>query len=144
MKAGNFYFPDELLYDTEKHIWIKIEENIITVGITDMGQYVAGKIFQVTSKDVGEKVNSRSNLFTLESAKWIGKFRLPIEGEVIQVNQEVISNPSKINEDPYSAWIVKVKVEKPEGVKERFKDVNQAIPEFQKEASRLVRETSST
>ncbi|BBG23518.1 Glycine cleavage system H protein [Sulfuracidifex tepidarius] len=143
MKVGNFSFPDDLLYDTEKHVWIKVEGNVVTVGITDIGQYIAGKIFQVTVKEVNEKVNPRSNLFTLESAKWIGKFRLPLDGEVIDTNKEVVDDPSKINKDPYSAWIVKVKVSNPEQVKSKFKDIKASLPDFEREASRLVREASS-
>ncbi len=143
MKVGNFSFPDDLLYDTDKHVWIKIEGDVVTVGMTDMGQYIAGKIFQVTVKEPNEKVNSRSNLFTLESAKWIGKFRLPLEGEVIESNKEVIEDPSRINKDPYSSWIVKVKVSDPAQVRSKFKDIKASLPDFEREASRLVREASS-
>ncbi len=144
MKIGSFSFPEDLLYDPEKHVWIRIENDTVTVGITDMGQYIAGKIFQVTAKEVKERVSSRTNLFTLESAKWIGKFRLPLEGEVTDVNKEVITDPSNINKNPYGAWIVKVKVDNPEQVKSKFKDLKASLPEFEKEASRLVRETSSS
>ncbi len=140
MKVLGFNFPDDLLYDTEKHIWIRIEnDNVISIGITDLGQYMAGKIFQVTVKNKGEKISSRTIIFSLESAKWIGKIRLPIEGEVFDVNDKVIKDPSLINQSPYDNWIVKVKVDDVSTVKNKFKTINEAYKQFEEEAKRIAR-----
>ncbi|BFH72401.1 glycine cleavage system protein H [Sulfurisphaera javensis] len=135
MQVEGFDFPDDLYYYPEEHVWLKIEGDIITVGITSLGQYMAGKIFQVTTKNKGEKVNSRSVLFTLESAKWIGKFRLPVEGEIIDVNEEVIKNPTLLNEKPYEAWIIKIKG----AVKGKIMPVSEAIKLFENDAKRVIR-----
>jgi glycine cleavage system H protein len=74
MNINGFEFPEDLLYYPEEHVWIRVEGDTITVGITSLGQYMAGKIFQVTVKKPGEKVTSRSVLFSVESPKWVGKF----------------------------------------------------------------------
>ena len=136
MKVGDFEFPEGLYYYPEEHVWVKIEGDVITVGITSLGQYMAGKIFQVTTKSKGEKVTSRSVLFTLESAKWIGKFRLPVEGEIVDVNEEVLKNPALINERPYDAWIVKIKGSIK---KEKLLTTNEAIKVFEEDVKRIVR-----
>jgi glycine cleavage system H lipoate-binding protein len=140
MKILSFNFPDDLLYEPEKHLWIKIEDNnVISVGLTDLGQYMAGKIFQVTTKSKGEKINSRTVIFSLESAKWVGKFRLPIEGEIVDVNEEVTRNPSLINQNPYESWIVKIKINDIGVIKNVFKTIQEVYKQFEEEAKRVVR-----
>ncbi|WP_338602003.1 glycine cleavage system protein H [Sulfolobus tengchongensis] len=140
MKILGFTFPDDLLYDPEKHVWVRIEsDSVVSIGVTDLGQYMAGKIFQITVKQKGEKVNGRSILFSLESAKWIGKFRLPIEGEIIDVNEEVIKNPSLINQRPYDSWIVKIRVNDMDVIRNVFKTIQDAYKQFEEEAKRVVR-----
>ncbi|QGA54233.1 glycine cleavage system protein H [Sulfolobus sp. E5-1-F] len=140
MKILGFTFPDDLLYEPEKHVWIRIEDNnVISIGVTDLGQYMAGKIFQVTVKQKGEKVNGRSILFSIESAKWIGKFRLPIEGEVFDVNENVVKNPSLINERPYDSWIIKIRIVDVDVVKRTFKPIQEVYKQFEEEAKRVVR-----
>ncbi|BCU69133.1 glycine cleavage system protein H [Stygiolobus caldivivus] len=136
MNINGFEFPEDLLYYPEEHVWIKIEGDIITVGITSLGQYMAGKIFEVSTKNKGEKINSRSVIFTLESAKWVGKFRLPLEGEIVEVNEAVIKNPALLNDNPYEAWIVKVK-----GVYDdkKLKKIDEVSKLFEAESSRVVR-----
>ncbi|EZQ01809.1 MULTISPECIES: glycine cleavage system protein H [Acidianus] len=137
MEIKGFVFPDDLLYDEEKYIWIKDEgEDIISVGITDIGQYMAGKIFQVEVKQKGEEVNPKTTIFTLESAKWVGKFRLPINGEILDINDTVVKNPDLLNENPYSSWIVKLKVTE---FQKRFKRLEEVKEFFEKEADRIKR-----
>lgn len=135
MQVEGFDFPDNLLYYPEEHVWLKTEGEIITIGITSLGQYMAGKIFQVTTKNKGEKVNSKTVVFTLESAKWIGKFRLPIEGEIIEINEEVLKNPALLNEKPYEAWIVKIKG----NIKGKVLPVSEAVKIFENDAKRVIR-----
>ncbi|BAB66988.1 MULTISPECIES: glycine cleavage system protein H [Sulfurisphaera] len=136
MQVEGFEFPDELYYYPEEHVWVKIEGDMVTVGITSLGQYMAGKIFQVTTKNKGEKVTPKSVIFTLESAKWIGKFRLPVEGEIVDINDEVVKNPTLINEKPYDAWIVKIKGDIK---KEKLLPVSEAVKIFENDAKRVIR-----
>lgn len=136
MQIEDFEFPDDLLYYPEEHVWIKSEVDILVIGITSLGQYMAGKIFQVTTKPKGEKVSPKTVVFTLESAKWIGKFRLPIEGEIVEINEEVIKNPSLLNDKPYDAWIIKVKG----SIKEdKLMKIAEASKIFENDAKRVIR-----
>jgi len=136
MQIEGFEFPDDLLYYPEEHVWIKSEGDILVIGITSLGQYMAGKIFQVTTKPKGEKVSPKTVVFTLESAKWIGKFRLPIEGEIVEINEEVIKNPSLLNDKPYDAWIIKVKG----SIKEdKLMKIAEASKIFENDAKRVIR-----
>ncbi|AEB94767.1 MAG: glycine cleavage system protein H [Metallosphaera sp.] len=137
MEINGFSFPEELLYDPEKHVWLKLDGNLATLGITDLGQYMTGKIFQVSTKNVGDKITSRTPVFTIESAKWVGKFRFPITGEVIEVNKEVIDNSGLLNEDPYKNWIVKIKVDSID--RNAFKPLSEVIQLFEREAGRIVK-----
>ncbi len=136
MNISGFDFPEDLLYDEEKHVWVKEEGDEIKVGITSLGQYMAGKIFQVSTKNEGEEVTPRSTIFSVESAKWIGKFRLPINGKIIEVNKEVIDNPGINNEKPYDAWIVKIKVE---SFTKKLKTLSEVAEKFKEEAERVAR-----
>ncbi|MCG3108088.1 Glycine cleavage system H protein [Metallosphaera sp. J1] len=137
MQINGFSFPEDLLYDPEKHVWAKLEGNVLTLGVTDLGQYMTGKIFQVSAKNVGEKINPRTPVFTVESAKWIGKFRFPIQGEVIEVNKRVLDNASLLNDDPYGSWIVKIRVEEMD--RNSFKPLSEVKEIFEKEASRIAK-----
>ncbi|MGC9106481.1 MAG: glycine cleavage system protein H [Thermoprotei archaeon] len=136
MNINGFEFPEDLLYYPEEHVWIKVEGDVITVGITSLGQYMAGKIFQVTTKKVGEKVSSRSVLFTIESPKWVGKFRLPFEGEVVEVNEAVVKDPSLINKEPYKAWVLKIRGQID---RKKFKELSEIVGDLEKESARVVR-----
>jgi len=136
MNINGFEFPEDLYYYPDEHVWIKVEGDVITIGITSLGQYMAGKIFQVTTKEKGDKVNYKTVLFTIESPKWVGKFRLPVEGEIIEVNETVLKNPTLINEKPYEAWIIKVKGS---WSSEKFKKINEVSKIFEEESKRVVR-----
>lgn len=136
MNINGFEFPEDLLYYPEEHVWIKAEGDVITVGITSLGQYMAGKIFEVSTKSKGEKVNQRTVVFTLESAKWVGKFRLPVEGEIVEVNESVVKNPALLNEKPYEAWIIKIKGKYDD---KKFKKLQEVSKLFEAESSRVVR-----
>ena len=136
MNINGFEFPEDLYYYPDEHVWIKVEGDVITIGITSLGQYMAGKIFQVTTKEKGDKVNYKTVLFTIESPKWVGKFRLPVEGEILEVNEAVLKNPTLINEKPYEAWIIKVKGS---WSSEKFKKINEVSKIFEEESKRVVR-----
>ncbi len=136
MRILDFEFPDDLLYDEERHLWVKKEGDEILVGVTSLGQYMAGKIFQISVKDEGEEVNPRSTVFSIESPKWVGKFRLPVEGRIVKVNKEVVENPSLINEKPYEAWIVRIKVTK---FHKEFKTLKEVEEKFKQEVERVAR-----
>lgn len=138
MEIEGFKFPDDLLYDPERHIWVRREGDHLTIGITDLGQYMAGRLFGLEVNTEG-KFTRRTPVFSVESAKWIGKYRLPFDGEVREVNREVVSDPGRINQDAYGSWIVKVVPENMDEALSKFKDINASAERFRQEALRVKR-----
>lgn len=103
--------PEELYYDLEYHVWVKIEDEEAVVGATDPAQAYAGEIIFIKVKGKGTKVQRGGILATVESAKYMGPMRSPLSGVITEINQDVASNPSRVNSDPYSNWVVKLKPE---------------------------------
>ncbi len=112
-QVNNCNIVEDLYYWVEKHVWVRPEsEDICVVGMTDVAQNMAGKVVSVTPKKVGRKLARGKSAATIESSKWVGPVPSPVEGEIAEVNQEVVSNPVLLNESPYGdGWILKIKVE---------------------------------
>jgi len=93
--------PEELYYDLEYHVWVKIENDIAIVGATDPAQAYAGELLNIKIKDVGTKLKRGDIAAIVESAKYMGPMRSPISGSIIEINQNVSDDPTLINSDPY-------------------------------------------
>ena len=105
--------PDHLLYDIENNIWYREnDDETVTVGMTAVAGAMAGQIVAITPKRAGRKVVPGRSCATVESGKWVGPAKLLSGGEVVEVNQDIVSSPSLANSDPYaSGWLLKVKVD---------------------------------
>ncbi len=104
-------FPAELKY-TKDHEWVKIENGIATVGITDFAQSELGDIVYVEVETVGETMDQEEVFGTIEAVKTVSDLFLPIKGEILEFNENLEDAPESVNEDPYGeGWLVKVKVE---------------------------------
>lgn len=107
--VNNCNIPDDLLYQVDKHVWVKREaDGTARIGITDPAQKLAGKIIVVTPKRVGRTITRGQSAGTIESSKWVGPIPSPISGEIVEVNEEPQAEPTALNADPYSNWIVRV------------------------------------
>lgn len=103
-------FPEELKY-TKDHEWIKLEGDIAIVGITDFAQGELGDIVYVEVETVGEELGQNDVFGTIEAVKTVSDLFLPVDGEVLELNDSIEDSPESINDDPYGAgWIVKIKV----------------------------------
>ncbi len=102
--------PSELKY-TKDHEWAKFENNIITVGITDFAQSSLGDIVYVELPSVGDSLEKEDSFGVVESIKSASDLYSPVSGEVIEVNEELNDSPDLLNDDAYSNWMVKIKVE---------------------------------
>jgi glycine cleavage system H protein len=99
--------PDDLLYDVDNHTWFTEEgDGNVKIGMTTIATAMAGQLVAFTPKRVGRSVRAGKSCATVESGKWVGPAKSAAAGEVIEVNQDLVSNPSMANEDPYSAWLV--------------------------------------
>ena len=106
----NCNLPDELYYVIEKHVWARPTNDLVEVGITDVAQNLAKTLIAITPKAVGRTVRKGQNVATVESGKWVGPVPSPVAGEIVEVNDAVVSSPGTVNGDPYVAgWIVRIR-----------------------------------
>lgn len=96
---------------TKEHEWVKVENQIATVGITDYAQGELGDIIFVELPKVGTKVTQMNPFGVIEAVKAVSELFSPITGEVVEVNSKLEKDATIINEDPYGeGWVIKVKV----------------------------------
>ena len=103
--------PSELLYSLQ-HIWVKIvKENVAYVGITDYAQEQLGDIIYVDVESIGTSLKINEIFGSLEAIKTVTDLYMPLDGKVLDVNSELLSDPSLINTDSYGkGWIIKIKL----------------------------------
>ena len=103
-------YPQELLY-TKEHEWVRIDESIATIGITDHAQKELGDIVYVELPKIGEHVTANESFGTVESVKSVSEIYSPVTGEVTAANPKVQSSPELLNADPHGdAWLIRVHV----------------------------------
>jgi glycine cleavage system H protein len=101
-------FPKELLY-TRDHEWLKIEENIGTVGITEFAQKELGDIVFVDITSLNQELAAGASFGSIEAVKTVAELFMPIAGKIIEVNAELNNAPETVNQDPYGkGWMVKI------------------------------------
>lgn len=104
-------FPKELKY-TKDHEWVKFENGIATIGITEFAQKELGDIVYVEVETVGENIASGEVFGTVEAVKTVSDLFMPLAGQILEFNEELESSPELVNESPYEAgWMIKVKFE---------------------------------
>lgn len=98
-----------LLY-SESHEWVKIDGNIAIIGVSDFAQSEMGDITYVDMPDVNDEVSKGEDFGALESVKASSELYSPVSGSVVARNDQLEDKPELINEDAYSAWIIKVEM----------------------------------
>ena len=102
--------PLELKY-TKDHEWIKIEGDVVTVGITDFAQGELGDIVYVEVETLDESLEAEEIFGTVEAVKTVSDLFLPVSGEIIEFNEQLEDEPEKVNTDPYGdGWMIKIKM----------------------------------
>ena len=102
--------PADLKY-TEEHEWVKLEDNIATIGITDWAQGELGDIVFVELPGEGDKVTQTEPFGTIEAVKAVSELFSPVTGKVVEVNSALDDDPIVINHDPYGdGWMMKVEL----------------------------------
>lgn len=108
MQIDKFTFPEDLYYDRE-HGWIKVEGNIVTQGMTDYGQSLAGEIIYAEVPRVGRDVEQGKPFMSMESGKWVGRIKAMVSGKIVEANEELEWESALINRSPYEeGWLVKI------------------------------------
>ena len=102
--------PSDLKY-TKDHEWVKIEGDILTVGITDFAQGELGDIVYVEVDTLDESLDEEAVFGTVEAVKTVSDLFMPVAGELIEFNEKLEEEPEKVNDDPYGdGWMIKIKV----------------------------------
>ena len=108
----------ENLYYTKSDEWLKVEDDIGTIGITDYAQDQLGDIVYLEKIEKGKKLKQDETLTTIESVKAVSDVSTPVGGEVTEVNEKLLDDTSIVNRDPYEeGWIVKIKIENKDELK---------------------------
>ena len=109
MEIEGYNMPDNLHYE-EHHYWVKIEGDILVMGMDDFAQQMAGEIAFVQLPFEGKKLTTGKKFAKVESGKWVGKVFAPVNGELLEPNQELEMDPTIINKDCYGeGWMYKIK-----------------------------------
>ena len=102
-------YPSELRY-TKEHEWVKVEDDVCVLGITDFAQKELGEVVYVELPEIGHVFDAHDELGTIESVKAVAEVYTPLAGEVIEVNEALADDPQLVNEDPHGdGWLVKLK-----------------------------------
>lgn len=102
-----FDLPDELYYDRKEHLWARLEDGKVRVGLDQFGQKMAGTVAYLKLLPAGRTVLKGRSFGSLEAGKYIGPLKAPVSGRLVEVNDAVLVNPHLVNTDPYGeAWFV--------------------------------------
>jgi len=103
-----------MLKFTEDHEWLRLDGDIVTVGITEHAATALGDVVFVELPEVETMVTRGDEIVVIESVKAASDIAAPVDGEVVEVNEEIVTNPSLVNDDPLgAAWFFKVKIDDP-------------------------------
>ena len=103
--------PEDLKYD-KSHEWIKIEDGKALVGITDHAQTELTDIVFVELPEIGAEVKTGDVMLVIESVKVAADVYSPVNGTIVEVNEEVENTPELLNQDPYGkGWLVKIETD---------------------------------
>ncbi len=106
-------YPEDCLY-TREHEWIRVEDDVGVIGITDYAQEALGDIVYVELPSVGDHFSQGEPFGNVESVKAVSELYMPVSGEIVEVNEDLADSPQLVNEDPYGdGWMVKIALSDP-------------------------------
>ena len=106
------YLIPEDYYYSKDHEWAQVDENIVTVGITEFAQNQLGEIVYVELPEEGQKVTQNQPFGVIESVKAVSDLFAPVSGTVIEVNTGLSDDPSILNDDPVNqGWLVRIEMD---------------------------------
>lgn len=97
--------PEQLKY-TKSHEWVELTEGGAKIGLTDFAQNALGSLVFVNLPETGDSLTAGEPFCDVESVKAVSDVNAPVSGAVLEINEELLDSPEKINEDPYGAWLV--------------------------------------
>lgn len=104
--------PEDLQYSIE-HTWLRVQDAVGTIGITEFAQSELGEIVYVDLPNIGFTFKQHSVFGSVEAIKTVSDLYIPISGKVVETNKQLLQEPTLVNTDPYGqGWIIKVEIEK--------------------------------
>ena len=111
MSANPYNIRDDYYY-TKDHEWAQVDENIVTVGITEYAQKALGEIVYIEFPEEGQKVTQNEPFGVVESVKAVSDLFAPVSGTVIEVNTGLLEDPGPINDDPANdGWLIRIEMD---------------------------------
>ena len=108
---SSFNVPEEYYY-TKDHEWAQVDENVVTVGITEYAQDTLGEVVYVELPEEGQKVTQGEPFGVVESVKAVSDLVAPVSGTVIEVNMSMQDNPGTLNDDPMNdGWLIRIEMD---------------------------------
>ena len=108
---SNYQLPEDYYY-TKEHEWAQVDENIVTIGITQFAQEQLGEVVYVELPEEGAKVNQGETFGVVESVKAASDLYSPVSGTVIEVNTALMDDPSGLNDDPMNeGWMMRIEMD---------------------------------
>ena len=108
---ATFHVPEDYYY-TKDHEWAQVDENIVTIGITEFAQQSLGEIVYVELPEEGQKVNQGEPFGVIESVKAVSDLLAPVSGTVIEINQSLGEDPTVLNDDPINnGWLIRIEMD---------------------------------
>ena len=108
---SNYQLPDDFYY-TKDHEWAQVDENIVTIGITEFAQEQLGEVVYIDLPEEGSKYSQGESFGVVESVKAASDLYSPVSGTVIEVNSALLEDPSSLNDDPMNTgWLIKLEME---------------------------------
>lgn len=102
--------PEDLKY-TKDHEWLRIDGDVVTVGITHFAQSELGDIVFVEIETEGETLDQEETFGSVEAVKTVSDLFMPVSGEILEFNADIEAAPETVNEDPYGkGWMIKIKM----------------------------------
>lgn len=105
------HVPEDYYY-TKDHEWAQVDENIVTVGITEFAQDALGEVVYVELPEEGQKVTQNEPFGVVESVKAVSDLYAPVSGTVIEVNTTLTDDPAVLNDNPMNdGWLVRIEMD---------------------------------
>ena len=107
----SYQLPEDFYYSKD-HEWAQVDENIVSVGVTEFAQEQLGEVVYVELPEEGAKVNQGESFGVVESVKAASDLFSPVSGTVIEVNTALLEDPSALNDDPMNdGWLIRIEMD---------------------------------
>lgn len=108
---ATYTLPEDFYY-TKEHEWAQVDENIVSIGVTEFAQEQLGEVVYVELPEEGQKVNQGESFGVVESVKAASDLYAPVSGTVIEVNTALLEDPGSLNDDPMNdGWLIRIEMD---------------------------------